>query len=348
MLYAILLGILTCLCILSVNIHSFARSIVTHTVSEKDLSPGYQAALVESLQTTPCCKAANWTPTPEEIAAEQIPRIIHQTYKTRDIPEGDWTSAHELCLNLHRSTEQWRHILWTDETASRFIEHEYPEFFSTYQAYLYPIQRVDAMRYFILHHYGGVYIDLDIGCARSMESLLQFPAFFPRTSPTGVSNDLIGSRKGHPFMLELGEALLRQGGRMRYGTKYMTVFFSTGPMFVNRILARYWRTAERRAGADRVVILPRNFYSESLTAYFMHFPGSSWHGNDAHGVMLIYTYGWVVLLVSISVYLGYRLSRCRSTWTGRRRKTSSARSRTRESPRDVPDREQEWKQASVV
>lgn len=28
-------------------------------------------------------------------------------------------------------------------------------------AYPYSIQRVDVLRYFLLHHYGGIYIDLD-------------------------------------------------------------------------------------------------------------------------------------------------------------------------------------------
>jgi len=34
-------------------------------------------------------------------------------------------------------------------------------FLETFDAYPYPIQRADAIRYFVLHHYGGIYIDLD-------------------------------------------------------------------------------------------------------------------------------------------------------------------------------------------
>ncbi|CCG83753.1 protein of unknown function [Taphrina deformans PYCC 5710] len=310
-LWFLLLGTIITLATIGYNIIVFAKAVKLHTVSERDLPPGYQLALAESLLTVPCCRAANWTPSAHEVVIEQIPRIIHQTYKTRAIPEGDWQTAHNLCLNLHRKSENWRHILWTDETARRFIEHEYPEFLHVYDRYPYPIQRVDAMRYFILHHYGGIYLDLDIGCARSMESLLQFPAFLPKTTPSGVSNDLMASRPGHPFMLELGTSLQKQGGWVRYGTKYMTVFFSTGPMFVNRILARYWQIA--RDPADRVIILPQNFYSESLTAYFMHFPGSSWHGSDAHGVMMVYTHGWIVGVVLLAGYIGYSCRRAGAT-----------------------------------
>ena len=42
-----------------------------------------------------------------------------------------------------------------------FIAAEYPWFLETFQNYRYPIQRADAIRYFVLAHYGGTYIDLD-------------------------------------------------------------------------------------------------------------------------------------------------------------------------------------------
>lgn len=43
-------------------------------------------------------------------------------------------------------------------------------------------------------------MDLDIGCVRPMDSLLAFDLLLPQTIPVGVSNDLMFSTKGHPFM----------------------------------------------------------------------------------------------------------------------------------------------------
>lgn len=51
--------------------------------------------------------------------------------------------------------------LWTNENAREFIGDEYPWFLDTFDRYQYPIQRADAIRYFVLAHYGGIYIDLD-------------------------------------------------------------------------------------------------------------------------------------------------------------------------------------------
>ncbi len=51
--------------------------------------------------------------------------------------------------------------LWTEKASRDFIELEYPWFLKTYDRYSFPVQRVDAVRYFLLLHYGGIYIDLD-------------------------------------------------------------------------------------------------------------------------------------------------------------------------------------------
>lgn len=51
--------------------------------------------------------------------------------------------------------------MWTDAKAREFIKDEYPWFLETFDNYPEPIQRADVIRYFVLAHFGGVYIDLD-------------------------------------------------------------------------------------------------------------------------------------------------------------------------------------------
>lgn len=51
--------------------------------------------------------------------------------------------------------------LWTNEKSREFIAAEYPWFLSTFDGYKYPIQRADSIRYFVLAHHGGTYVDLD-------------------------------------------------------------------------------------------------------------------------------------------------------------------------------------------
>ena len=87
-----------------------------------------------------------------------IPRIIHQTYKTRDLPER-WKDTPETWKRHH---PEWTYMFWSDHDNRELIKRVDPEFLPSYDAYKYPIQRADAVRYYILKHYGGIYVDLDM------------------------------------------------------------------------------------------------------------------------------------------------------------------------------------------
>ena len=45
--------------------------------------------------------------------------------------------------------------------AASLTAYRYPWFLETWDNYPFNIERADAIRYFVLAHYGGVYIDLD-------------------------------------------------------------------------------------------------------------------------------------------------------------------------------------------
>jgi mannosyltransferase OCH1-like enzyme len=172
----------------------------------------------------------------DETSKHMIPKILHQTYVNSSIPVV-WQEAQASCLKLHPKPE-WEYKLWTDAMSLDFIAEEYPEFLETFKSYRYPIERADAIRYFVLDHFGGVYIDLDDGCQRPLEPLLQYPAFVRKTVPTGVSNDVMGSVPHHPFF-KLVQEKLKSYDRS-WVLPYITVMASTGPLFLSVI----WRHDE--------------------------------------------------------------------------------------------------------
>lgn len=202
-----------------------------------------------------------------------IPKIIHQTYKDTNIPEK-WRAGQQACIDLHPDYE---YILWTDESARNFIAKEYSWFLETWDSYPYPIQRADAIRYFVLAHYGGIYIDLDDGCARRLDPLLVAPAFVRETVPTGVSNDVMGSVPGHPFFVKVLESL--QTYKRNWLVPYITIMFSTGPLFVSVMLVQYKRLLLSEMSQVRVLL--SNDYKTNPNAFFSIAPGSSWHLDDA-------------------------------------------------------------------
>ena len=46
----------------------------------------------------------------------------------------------------------------------RLIEVHYPWFIEQYDGYSQEIMRINAARYFILYHHGGIYLDIDMEC----------------------------------------------------------------------------------------------------------------------------------------------------------------------------------------
>ena len=148
----------------------------------------------------------------------RIPRIIHQTWKTNQIPDA-WVEWQQSWLKHHPG---WEYRLWTDEDNRRFIEKHYPWFLPTYNRYPEPIMRADAVRYFLLHHYGGVYVDLDFECLRSIDVLIEGQELVLGLEPAQhlqryrakksvvhhlVSNAFMASVPGHSFWPHVFEYL---------------------------------------------------------------------------------------------------------------------------------------------
>ncbi|EED12450.1 MIPC synthase subunit (SurA), putative [Talaromyces stipitatus ATCC 10500] len=224
-----------------------------------------------------------------------IPKIIHQTYINESIPEH-WIEPQQSCINLHPDYE---YKLWTNEKSREFIAKEYPWFLETFDGYRYPIQRADAIRYFVLAYYGGTYIDLDDGCQRRLDPLLSYPAWVRRTKPTGISNDAMGAVPQHPFFLRVVESL--QAYDKHWFLPYITVMYSTGPLFLSVVWKEYMAES---FGMDRVRVLMPDEYNRFSWSFFTHHVGNSWHGADAQLIFWMCRY-WVLLTV-----VGFTLAGC--------------------------------------
>ncbi|KAF7507043.1 hypothetical protein GJ744_010971 [Endocarpon pusillum] len=219
-----------------------------------------------------------------------IPKLIHQTYKSETIP-AHWREAQQSCIDLHPDYE---YILWTDAKCRDFIRDEYPWFLDTFDGYAYPIQRADAIRYFVLVHYGGVYIDLDDGCNRRLDPLLYYTAWVRRTKPTGISNDAMGAVPQHPFFLRVIKSLQKYD--RQWVLPYITIMYSTGPLFLS-VVWKEWMGENSGRAADwngRVRVIMKAEYNQHPWSFFKHYRGSSWHREDAR---LIFWMGrhWMLL-----------------------------------------------------
>lgn len=152
--------------------------------------------------------------------------------------------------------------IWNASAGRALVESAYPHILSLYDSYAHPIQRVDALKYILLHHYGGIYLDLDVSCRRALDALLEFPAWFPRASPLGVNNDVMAARTGHPLLQRMIGRL--EGRHWNLGSPWLTIFWSTGPRFVSDVLLE-WLALRRGNEASAESVGPGG----NATAYGM-------------------------------------------------------------------------------
>ncbi|KAK5133169.1 hypothetical protein LTR08_008105 [Meristemomyces frigidus] len=249
-------------------------------------------------------KAAPATDTRRQI----IPKILHQTYINASIPLV-WQDAQQSCIDLHPERDGWEYRLWTDASALQFIRAEYPWFRPTFEGYRYPIQRADAIRYFVLSHYGGIYLDLDDGCNRPLTPLLVYPAFVRRTLPTGISNDAMGAVPGHPFFVAVTKQLERYD--RSWILPYITVMGSTGPLFLS-VMWRHWTASGQNVGdgsdGGRIRIIFPDEYNGNPWSFFTHHLGNSWHGADVQFIFWLSRNWLLVTLLGFAIAISLLLT----------------------------------------
>ena len=214
-----------------------------------------------------------------------IPKIIHQTWKNKTIPEA-WKEAVESVKEKHKN---YKYILWTDESMKQFVKKEFPDFYKTYNAYEHHIQRCDAFRFLVLYVYGGIYIDMDIMSKKSLNPLLKYDIVFVKQPyDNSFTNAFIACIPSHPFIQYCINKLPEYKDSYSFFGKHVHVMNSTGPYFLKKMVEHY--KAEKHTLKNHY-ILTKEEYSGDCTSctfdtckggtYFKHIAGQSWHSYDS-------------------------------------------------------------------
>lgn len=283
----------------------YERFLQSVRITLNDFPPSYSKEVVTAKeQNRPV--SYQWPATHRTDNPNKIPPLIHfiwfhdlyHDHLDVSVIPTQGSEAPKAC-QTHSPDFEVR--IWNASAARELLKDHYEWFLPTYDSYRYPIQRVDAAKYFILFHFGGVYMDLDIACRRALDPLLRFPAWYPKASPFGVNNDLMASRANHPLTALMLEQLPKRDWNLLF--PYLTIFWSTGPQFTSDMLKRWSNTGEKDSDEDSVFVLPLEFYSEEYS-FFGHSPGGTWHGNDVAVILWLVAQPWVVAVVMIFILVG--------------------------------------------
>lgn len=99
----------------------------------------------------------------------QIPMLIHQTWKTRELPRG----LGSFTDTWKKKNPTFKYCFYDDADCLQFVKDNYPSYLDAYLAFPKPVERADFFRYLIVYHYGGVYADLDTSCEKSLLELIR-------------------------------------------------------------------------------------------------------------------------------------------------------------------------------
>lgn len=171
-----------------------------------------------------------------------IPRIIHLTYKDNNIPTV-WQNTISSWKKYHPN---WEVRFWTDEDNRKLIKDKYKWFLKTYDSYPYGIQRADAIRYFILYTYGGIYSDMDIEPIKNFDKIFKrmtdHTVYLIRTPQMKVvTNCFMASKPKSSFWLDVFEKMKQvyNNPSFFWFGKHLKVMNTTGPIMLNKVYKEY-------------------------------------------------------------------------------------------------------------
>jgi len=149
----------------------------------------------------------------QNLRKKEIPKIIHQIWiGSKDIPYKEYRES------IKKFHPQWQYIMWdekrllkekmiSEELYKYILANPFKKIYKKGSGVRDPYLKIsDIVRYNILKKYGGVYLDIDIICLRSLDALIkdnEMIAGFEgeQRMPGLVGNSVIGCIPEHQVIL---------------------------------------------------------------------------------------------------------------------------------------------------
>ena len=238
----------------------FKSAPAASAVSDDSASPAPPKKLVRANDSAVSDDSANPAPPKKLVRAKrtdcQVPHIVHQTWKDREVQ----SVFEPRIASWIKKNPDWEYRFWTDADNRELIATKYPGSLAMFDGYHSNIQRADAIRYFILYEYGGMYADLDFEALRPLGQLLessemadvgvilgQEPYAHSRVlydQPRMLCNAIMISCPRHPFWAAVINEL-----HVRYDAGIQTVR-ATGPRMLTDVVEAWMNTTEGSSPAS--------------------------------------------------------------------------------------------------
>lgn len=146
---------------------------------------------------------------PEFSVSDRIPKILHQTYKTKDVPSEYLDNINQL----KRQNPSWEFVLYDDADIVKFIKDYYGDVILDYYNRISPkygAARADLFRYLLIYKKGGVYLDIKSSLEKPLDTII-YPDDQYILSHWGSSDGVKMERWNyHPELTQIGAREFQQ------------------------------------------------------------------------------------------------------------------------------------------
>jgi mannosyltransferase OCH1-like enzyme len=198
-----------------------------------------------------------------------IPKIIHQTAYSN---KNEWHPIWKICQqSVLKNFKGFDYKFWDDDSLDNFVKEKYPKIYEEYKNFPSHILQLDCVRYLLLHHFGGIYIDMDIYCYDSFFDELKENIYLVESiNDELVQNSLMASIPNHPFWMDCCELTIHRTKTIKLKTNYSIlpkkeadendslIRFISGPLMLSDCL---------RKTKHSIYILPHKYFNHEPWTY---------------------------------------------------------------------------------
>lgn len=234
---------------------------------------------------------------------DKIPKIIHFIWidfnnesNTKPVIPKKYHDNINGCIEKNPDFEV---KIWDGNKCLELIKDHYPWFLDTYNSYPLPIIRCDAIRYFILHHYGGIYSDVDRVCLKGYQGLIDKYHNYDVIlgfEKIVLGNDFMVTKKNSDFMYYCMVHL--RSAIMVPMYEELSVLFTAGPFYLSRCWLRY-------KGPEKIKVLKTEImpckYCDKTESFSYPENDSTWMKNKPLFIIKIIA-PFVILFILYKMY----------------------------------------------
>jgi mannosyltransferase OCH1-like enzyme len=171
----------------------------------------------------------NWRKNGSIKGSERIPKIIHFVWLGGALPQAN----QDLITTWKKTNPSWKVYVWTDKEVETF------SFFNkkAFDAAKNLTEKADILRYELLYQLGGIYVDCDVQCLQSFDTLAKSCDLFvgmesldQKPLDNYISGAVIGAIPKHPLILKLLSTITPGPG----DSDSLRINVKTGPGHITR------------------------------------------------------------------------------------------------------------------